>query len=405
MRIHRNLVLAVIQALDQIYNEQEYADRVVQKTLKLDSRWGARDRKFIAETIYDNVRWKRLYNEIAGTKGHYTRDNIWKNFAVWAVLKGIALPDWKYFVGTPTRRIKGKFDELQSDRRFRESIPDWMDEVAVAELGKKWDAEIKELNKQARVVLRVNTLKISKQELQKKLREEDVDTEMVPKAPDALVLVERKNVFLTDAFKKGYFEVQDASSQLVAPYLDVRPGQKVVDTCAGAGGKTLHLAALMENKGQIIAMDIHAHKLAELKKRAKRDGAHNIENRTIEGTKTIKKLKGKADRVLIDAPCSGLGVLKRNPDSKWKLNPEFLERVKKTQAEILDQYASMVKQGGKLVYATCSILPSENELQVKAFLKNHPEFTLLKDQKVSPVKFGYDGFYMALLERKSEEKK
>ena len=405
MRLHRNLVLAVIQALDQIYNEQEYADRVVQITLKLDSRWGARDRKFIAETIYDNVRWKRLYNEIAGTKGHYTRDNIWKNFAVWAVLKGITLPDWKYFVGTPTRRIKGKFDELQSDRRFRESIPDWMDEVAVAELGNKWDAEIKELNKQARVVLRVNTLKISKKELQKKLREEDVDTEMVPKAPDALVLVERKNVFLTDAFKKGYFEVQDASSQLVAPYLDVRPGQKVVDTCAGAGGKTLHLASLMENKGQIIAMDIHAHKLAELKKRAKRDGAHNIENRTIEGTKTIKKLKGKADRVLIDAPCSGLGVLKRNPDSKWKLNPEFLERVKITQAEILDQYASMVKQGGKLVYATCSILPSENELQVKAFLKNHPEFTLLKDQKVSPVKFGFDGFYMALLERKSEEKK
>lgn len=401
MRLHRNLVLAVIQAIDLIFNEQEYADKVVQKTLKLDSRWGARDRKFIAETIYDMVRWKRLYNEIAGTKDHYTRDNIWKNFAVWAILKGITLPDWKYFVGTPTRRIKGKFDELQSDRRFRESIPDWMDEVAVAELGDKWDAEIKELNKQARVVLRANTLKISKKDLQKKLREEEVDTEMVPRSPDALVLVERKNVFLTDAFKKGYFEVQDASSQLVAPFLDVQPGQKVVDACAGAGGKTLHLASLMENKGQIIAMDIHAHKLAELKKRAKRDGAHNIETRPIEGTKTIKKLKGKVDRVLLDAPCSGLGVLKRNPDSKWKLNPEFLERVKITQAEILDQYASMVKEGGKLVYATCSILPSENELQVKAFLKNHPEFTFVKDQKVSPVKSGFDGFYMALLERKS----
>jgi 16S rRNA (cytosine967-C5)-methyltransferase len=404
MRLHRNLVLAVIHALDLIYNEQEYADKVVQKTLKLDSRWGARDRKFIAETIYDMVRWKRLYNEIAGTKEHYTRDNIWKNFAVWAILKGITLPDWKYFVGTPTRRIKGKFDELQAIRKFRESIPDWMDEVAVEELGTKWDAEIKELNKQARVILRVNTLKISKQELQKKLREEDIDTEMVPRSPDALVLTERKNVFLTQAFKKGYFEVQDASSQLVAPFLDVQPGQKVVDTCAGAGGKTLHLASLMENKGQIIAMDIHAHKLAELKKRAKRDGAHNIETRPIEGTKTIKKLKGKADRVLIDAPCSGLGVLKRNPDSKWKLNPEFLERVKKTQAEILDQYASMVKNGGKLVYATCSILPSENELQVKAFLKNHPEFSFVKDLKVSPAKTGFDGFYMALMERESKEK-
>ena len=400
MRLHRNLVFAVIQALDLIYNEQEYADKVVQKTLKLDSRWGSRDRKFIAETIYEMVRWKRLYNEIAGTKGHYTRDNLWKNFAVWAILKGISLPDWKYFTDTPTRRIKGKFDELQKIRKFRESIPDWMDELGVSALGSKWDVEIKELNQQARVILRVNTLKTTKQELQKILRDEEIDTEVIPKYPDALVLVERKNVFLTQAFKKGLFEVQDASSQLVAPFLDVRPGQKVVDTCAGAGGKTLHLASLMENKGQIIAMDIHAHKLAELKKRAKRDGAHNIETRPIEGTKAIKKLNGKADRVLIDAPCSGLGVLKRNPDSKWKLNPEFIERIKKTQAEILDQYSSMVKSGGKLVYATCSILPSENELQVKAFLKNHSEFTLIKDKKVSPAASGFDGFYMALMEKK-----
>lgn len=401
MRLHRNLVLAVIHALDLIYNENEYADKVVQKTLKLDKRWGVRDRKFVAETIYDMVRWKRLYNEIAGTKEHYSRDNLWKNFAVWATLKGIDLPDWRYFEGTPTRRIKGKFDELQSIRKFRESIPDWLDETGEAELGKQWDVEIKELNKQARVILRTNTLKTTRKELQRLLHEEEIETETVPSAPDALVLVERKNVFLSQAFKKGLFEVQDASSQLVAPFLDVKPGQKVIDACAGAGGKTLHLASLMENKGQIIALDIHGHKLAELKKRAKRDGAHNIETRTIEGTKSIKKLKGKADRVLIDAPCSGIGVLKRNPDSKWKLNADFIDRIRKTQAEILDQYASMVKTGGKLVYATCSILPSENEKQVKAFLANHKEFEMIKDKKVSPAASGFDGFYMALLERKS----
>ena len=401
MRLHRNLVLAVIHALDLIYNEKEYADKVVQKTLKLDKRWGVRDRKFVAETIYDMVRWKRLYNEIAGTKEHYTRDNLWKNFAVWAILKGIKLPEWRYFEGTPTRRIKGKFDELQSIRKFRESIPDWMDETGEAELGKRWDEEIKELNKQARVILRTNTLKTTRKELQKLLEDEEVFTEFVPQAPDALVLVERKNVFLTQAFKNGLFEVQDASSQLVAPFLDVKPGQKVIDTCAGAGGKTLHLASLMENKGQIIAMDIYAHKLAELKKRAKRDGAHNIETRPIEGSKSIKKFKGKADRVLIDAPCSGIGVLKRNPDSKWKLNADFLDRIRKTQAEILDQYASMVKDGGKMVYATCSILPSENEKQVEAFLEKHQDFKLVKDKKVSPAASGFDGFYMALLEKKS----
>lgn len=401
MRLHRNLVLAVIHALDLIYNENEYADKVVQKTLKLDKRWGARDRKFVAETIYDMVRWKRLYNEIAGTKGHYTRDNLWKNFAVWATLKGIDLPDWKYFEGTPTRRIKGKFDELQSIRKFRESIPDWMDETGFEELGDTWDKEIKELNKQARVILRTNTLKNTRKELKKALEDEKIDTEFVPGYPDALVLTERKNVFLTQAFKKGLFEVQDASSQLVAPFLDVKPGQKVVDTCAGAGGKTLHLASLMQNKGQIIAMDIHGHKLAELKKRAKRDGAHNIENRTIDNTKVIKRLKGKADRVLIDAPCSGIGVLKRNPDSKWKLNKDFLERIRKTQAEILNQYSSMVKKGGKLVYATCSILPSENEKQITSFLSANKDFKLIKEKKVSPSVSGFDGFYMALMQKES----
>jgi 16S rRNA (cytosine967-C5)-methyltransferase len=394
--------MAVIQALDQIYNEGLYADKVVQKTLKTDKRWGARDRKFVAETIYDMVRWKRLYDEIAGTKGHYSKENLWKNFAVWAVLKGYSLPDWKQFAGTPSRRIKGKFDECQKVRKIRESIPDWMDEVGSKELGETWDKEIKELNKQAKVVLRVNQIKISRNNLKKRLAEENIETEYIKGYPDALVLTERKNVFLTEAFKQGLFEVQDASSQLVAPFLEVEPGQKVIDTCAGAGGKSLHLAALMENRGQIIAMDIYGHKLTELKKRARRDGIHNIENRVIDGTKTIKKLKGKADRVLIDAPCSGIGVLKRNPDSKWKLEPDFLDRIRKTQASILDQYASMVKPGGKLVYATCSILPSENEQQVKGFLKKHPEFAFVKENKVSPSASGFDGFYMALLERKSD---
>ena len=138
----------------------------------------------------------------------------------------------------------------------------------------------------------------------------DIETIIPEDYPDALILKERANVFLTDAFKEGLFEVQDASSQLVAPFLDVKPGMRVVDTCAGAGGKTLHLAALMENKGQIIAMDIYESKQKQLKTRAKRNGAFNIEYRIIEGTKTIKKLHEKADRVLIDAPCSGLGVLK-----------------------------------------------------------------------------------------------
>jgi len=400
MRLHRNLVFTVIDSIKLIFNEGEYADKVVQKALKRDARWGARDRKFIAETIYEMVRWKRLYNEIAGTKSHYSTENVWKNFAVFAVLKGYNLPDWNQLQGVPERRIKGKFDELQKTRVFKESIPDWLDKIGVKELGEaNWENEITALNKQASVVLRTNTLKTSKATLQKKLAAEGIETVTVKGYADALKLVERANVFRTKCFKDGLFEVQDASSQLVAALLDVKPGMRVIDTCAGAGGKTLHLASLMENKGQIIASDIYESKLKKLKIRTRRAGAFNITTKVIDSSKVIKKMKNTADRVLIDAPCSGIGVLKRNPDSKWKLQPEFIENIEKTQAEILENYAALVKNGGQLVYATCSILPSENENQVTNFLKNHPEFEFVKENKVSPYKSGFDGFYMALLKR------
>jgi 16S rRNA (cytosine967-C5)-methyltransferase len=277
-----------------------------------------------------------------------------------------------------------------------------MDEMCVEELGEDlWTKEIAALNKQANVILRTNTLNISKEILQKKLRTENILTQFVPHHPDALVLEERANVFKTEAFHNGYFEVQDASSQLVAAYLDVQPGMKVVDTCAGAGGKTLHLSALMQNKGQIIAMDIYESKLRKLKVRAKRNKAHNISLRVIDSTKPIKKLHGKADRVLIDAPCSGLGVIRRNPDSKWKLQPEFIENIKQVQQDVLQQYSKMVKPGGKMVYATCSILPSENKHQVDKFLTSESgkDFKFVSDKEVFAHISGFDGFYMALLER------
>ncbi|MBQ0787365.1 MAG: methyltransferase domain-containing protein [Oceanihabitans sp.] len=403
MRLHRNLCFATVDGLLLIFNEGKYADKVVQQLLKRDKRWGSRDRGFVAETTYDVVRWKRLYAEIAEVKEPFSRDDVWRLIAVWATLKGIKLPDWKYFENTPTRKIKGRYDELSNIRKIGASVPDWMDEIAVKELGENvWTKEISALNQQADVVLRVNTLKTTKEKLQAELFDLDIETEIVKNHPDALKLTERANVFTTEAFQKGFFEVQDGSSQKVAEFVDVQPGMKVVDTCAGAGGKTLHLAALMENKGQIIAMDIYENKLKELKRRAKRAGAHNIEFRVIDSTKPIKKLYDKADRVLIDAPCSGLGVLRRNPDAKWKLQPEFLDKIKKTQAEILSSYSRMVKPGGKLVYATCSILPSENQDQVKTFLESESgkDFTFVKEKKILAYESGFDGFYMALLEKK-----
>lgn len=400
MRFHRNLVVAVIKVLDGTFNQNFYADKTIEKILKSDKRWGSRDRGFIAETSYEIIRWKRLYSQISETKSPYKYGELWKVFSVWAVLKGIQLPNWKEFENTPTRRIKGKFDSLVKIRKFRESIPDWLDRTGCDELGEnRWTSELSALNKKANVIIRANSLKINVNDLRKELQKEDIQVEKINGFPEALKLRERKNLFKTKAFQNGYFELQDASSQLVAPFLKAEKGMKICDVCAGAGGKTLHLSAITENKGQIIAMDIFKNKLFELKRRAKRNNAFNIETRLIENNKSIKRLHGKIDRLLIDAPCSGLGVLRRNPDSKWKLSQNFLDKIKDTQQEILKRYSPMLKENGKLVYATCSILPSENELQIKKFLKTEQgkKFKVEDEKKISPAQSGFDGFYMARL--------
>ncbi len=402
MRLHKNLVLAVLNGLHQIFNEEKYADKVVAQVLKSDKRWGSRDRGFIAETSYEIVRWKRLYAAIAEVQEPFHRDDLWRIFAVWATLRGYPLPSWKPLEGAPTRRIKGRFETLRKERKYRESVPDWLDELAVKSLGeKKWEKELEALNTMAPVVLRANSLKILPKLLRNALLEEKITTQFLSKYPNALVLDERTNVFSTDAFQKGLFEVQDAASQCVAPFTEAESGMRVIDACAGAGGKSLHIAAMMQNKGQLIALDIHQYKLRELKRRAKRAGAHNIETRLIDSTKVIKKLHQTADRVLLDAPCSGMGVLRRNPDAKWKLNQEFIERIVKEQQQILSQYAQMVKPGGKLVYVTCSILPQENEAQISAFLTTEigQSFALEKENHFWPSVHGFDGFYMARLKR------
>jgi 16S rRNA (cytosine967-C5)-methyltransferase len=280
------------------------------------------------------------------------------------------------------------------------SVPDWLYELGATELGEKWPSVLKELNHAAPVDLRTNTLRITRDELRERLTQEGIETDAVAGLPDALRLRERKNVFITQAFKDGLFEMQDAASQRIAPFAQVTPGQRVVDACAGAGGKTLHLAALMQNKGRIIAMDIHQWKLDELRKRARRGGVGNFEARLIEDSRTIKRLARSADRVLLDVPCSGLGALRRNPDSKWKLTPAEIERLRALQAELLRSHSRMVKPGGKLTYATCSILPTENEQQVRSFLKEFgDEWTLEEELRLLPGKNDGDGFYAARMTR------
>ncbi len=403
MRFHKNLVVGVAEVLDAIFNEGAYADRALESLFRKNRRWGSRDRGFVAETVYDIVRWKRLYGEIAGIESPTDEKGYYLLFAVWALLKGYPLPDWPEFKGISEKKVRERHATLSGVRKYRESVPDWLDALGEESLGEAtWTRELSALNEQAPVVLRANRLKTSPESLQKELASEGVETDLLPEYPDALRLRERGNVFRTQAFQNGLFEVQDAASQRVAPLLQAEAGMRIIDACAGAGGKTLHLSALVENKGQVLALDIYPGKLKELKKRAKRAGAFNIETRLISSSKVLKRLSNTADRVLIDAPCTGLGVLRRNPDAKWKLQPEFVQEVRQTQADLLARYSKMLKTGGQLVYATCSILPAENEQQVAAFLESAAGsgFELMEEHHLLPSREGTDGFYMARLVRK-----
>lgn len=398
MKLYRNLSEAVIQGLDSIFVDNKYADKVIEKILKSNPKWGARDRRFIAETIYDIVRWHRLFKEISEAEEH----DFWRLLGVWCLWNNTEFPDWEEFKGLSRKKIEANYEKLKDIRKVRESIPDWLDELGEKELGKDWDQELAALNEEAKVVLRVNTLKVSRQDLKADLEEnENIHTEAPSIFPDALILEQRQNIFTRQQFKDGLFEVQDAGSQLITPFLKVEPGMRVIDACAGGGGKTLHLAALMNNKGRIIAMDTEAWKLDELKKRARRAGVGNIEPRVIESSKTIKRLENSADRLLLDVPCTGLGVIRRNPDAKWKLSLEFMERVKELQQHILKDYSGMLKPGGLMVYSTCSLFPSENEKQVEQFIADQKgKFELLEQKWIRPSE-GYDGFYMALIKRKA----
>uniref|UniRef100_UPI0040485C12 RsmB/NOP family class I SAM-dependent RNA methyltransferase n=1 Tax=Algoriphagus sp. TaxID=1872435 RepID=UPI0040485C12 len=395
MKLHNNTIRGVHQALEAIFEEGHYADKVIERTLKSNPKWGAKDRSFIAETTYEMVRWWRLVNFLSPSK------DPWDLFGTYWLMQGQELPDWDEFARLQPEKIKSKYESI-TDPGLLESIPDWLQTLGSKELGEKWEAEIHALNEEAEVVLRVNTLKTTRERLKNLLQADGIGTYLVKGYPDALVLDARQNVFRHPSFKEGLFEVQDASSQLVAAALQVEPGMRVIDACAGAGGKSLHLAALMGNKGKVISMDVEEWKLQQAKLRARRNGVSIFEPKVIEGSKTIKRLKESADRVLLDVPCSGIGVLRRNPDTKWKLSLESIQKVQETQQEILQSYPSMLKKGGQLVYATCSILPSENEEQVRKFLASEAgkDFELLEDRKVLAQESGFDGFYIARLLKK-----
>jgi 16S rRNA (cytosine967-C5)-methyltransferase len=399
MKIHRTLIEAIINALHQVFNQEQYADKVNERILKSNPKWGSRDRGFIAENTYEIVRWFRLVTFLADCpEQNLSKGDLWQIVGTWLVHKGMELPDWSEFRNINPRQIAYRLTLAKQDQAIIESIPAWLEQLGQEQLGELWPAEIASLNVPAPLVIRANTLKTSSAKLQTLLQQTEITALPIDGYPDALLLKKRSNLFSNPFFQQGLFEVQDASSQRVAAFLAPGQGMTVIDACAGAGGKTLHLSALMQNKGRIISMDTEAWKLEELKKRAKRAGAQNIETQVI-AEETISKLYNKADRLLLDVPCSGLGVLRRNPDAKWKLKPEFIDNIRNTQQHIINEYSKMLKPGGLMVYATCSILPLENQYQVQQFLEDNTDFSKVGEQVILSHQSGFDGFYMALLKK------
>ncbi len=407
VKLHYHLIAQIISSLRDVFVDRRYADKVVEFAFKRHPKWGSRDRRLFAEAIYEIVRHWRWYWHLAGLPDSehnhpelLTPEKLWHVWSAYWIMAENELPFFDEVNGVRRASIIERSKQEVSPA-LRHSIPDWMETRLGRELGAAWPAIRETLNKPADVYLRVNTLKTERRSLKTRLSQDGFTTETLKEIPTALHMRQRYNVFGMAAFKEGMFEVQDASSQCVAPFLQVEPGMKVVDACAGAGGKTLHLGALMQNKGKIIALDVHDWKLTELRRRAARAGVDVAETRVIEGTKTLKRLAGYADRLLLDVPCSGLGVLRRNPDAKWKLSNEEIDRLIIEQQDILTRYSALVKPGGKMVYATCSILPGENELQVQKFLAAHgDQWTLEEELKINPAETGHDGFYAARLLRK-----
>lgn len=300
----------------------------------------------------------------------------------------------------------------------RLEIPDWIMPYLQADFGDGLEEEMTALLGQPTLDLRANVLKATRSEAARALRREGFEPIETPLSPWGLRLEGRQPITASEAFQNGVVEIQDEGSQLIAAAVDARPGQRVLDYCAGAAGKTLALAMTMENRGQITACDVSRSRLEGAVKRLRRAGAHNVTRHLLmSGDKWAKRREGRFDTVLVDAPCSGTGTWRRNPDARLRLSENDINELLPKQAKIMDVAARLVRPGGRLVYATCSLLSVENNQQVTQFLERHPDFspleaehrsTLLPEalRKVScfaltPKSNGTDGFFIGVLQKKA----
>ncbi len=417
MRLPPSIVGSTEEALREVLRLTGPADGALSRYFREHPRLGSRERGVIAEAVYGLLRQRTMLTHFAESgAGPQMR-----RLALLA-LAGTVGADAIAGLSDPEQDWLGRvaaIDRASLPLAVRTSFPDWMLERLVAQYGEPVALQlIDALNCPAPLDLRVNALKSSREAAEAALAHAGISFERTPFAPLGLRLAKKPALQNLPLFKDGLIEVQDEGSQLLAHLLGARRGEMVVDFCAGAGGKTLAIGAAMRNTGRLYAFDVSDKRLARLKPRLARSGLSNVHPVVIahENDAKVKRLAGKIDRVLVDAPCSGVGTLRRNPDMKWRLQPDAIDELNAKQQSILAGAARLVKPGGRLVYATCSLLGSENEGIVGQFLAAHPDFALvpardaLAEQKIAldtgdylqllPHLHQSDGFFAAVMERK-----
>lgn len=415
------------------------ADKIIDRYFRAHRYLGSHDRRFIAETLYGVLRHLRKCHYIIQLTEEKHKINISDKekplfiIIVYLLIYGNSfdsqtfnlkeiLPHQKDVI----EKIRDTISSLSFTKGISKSLPlainysfqNWMIDCFINDYGEKEAKNICEsLNLPAPLNLRVNTLKTTLEECVKALAKEGVEVNRTKYSPIGLVVSKKINVFSLNTFKNGWFEVQDEGSQLIPLLIDPRPNIKLLDLCAGGGGKTLEFAAIMKNRGEIFATDINSYKLMQLRKRAQRAGAHNIRIVNITNISDLwKKYREFFDIVFIDAPCSGTGTIRRNPDIKWRVTETSLNEVVEKQRIILKESVPIIKKDGLLVYVTCSILTKENEYQIKDFLRSNPDFQLINIGKkanhmfninynneffkIRPSAQQTDGFFCAVMKKK-----
>jgi 16S rRNA (cytosine967-C5)-methyltransferase len=426
-------IAAAIELLSVIAREDRPADAVASYYFRSRRFIGAKDRRAISERVWGCLRRRaRLgwwLKELAVED--WPRERVIADLVLSEKCDAAAIA--ALFTGEHNAPEKLTVEDRRLIERLwgrdifnhampadvRGEFPAWLEPRFQAIFGDDLPREIALLREEAPVDLRVNSLKTDRASAQAALAAEGLPAEPTRWSPLGLRLSARAALTAQDLFKTGLVEVQDEGSQLVALLTDARPGQAVLDLCAGAGGKTLALAAAMQNKGRLVACDTHEGRSERAVQRLRRAGVHNVSRRVIEaqGDKWLKRQDAAFDRVLVDAPCSGSGTWRRNPDAKWRLSEQDLGELTVIQGRILDQAAALVKPGGRLIYATCSLLPEENEAQIAALLAAHGDYRVIPVPEIwaeviggacpvdtpmlhlTPARHDTDGFFAAILAR------